>query len=269
MKQVEYWLKADRLIYLDEKATPEFWDAHWDAEGGPPSLGPRHEVVRVTKKYLARGARILEGGCGRANKVKALADAGYNAIGIDFAGETVKRARLDYPNIDIRKGDVRSLEFSDCCFDGYWSFGVIEHFWGGYQSILSEAARVLKPDGLLFLTAPWFSPYRKRKARYDGYPRVDPTDEPEFFYQFALSRLEVCEQLRNHGFEVEDWRGRASAISMRDDMQMLRGQIDWLLGSRGSILKRVLRRAITKGLNPYCGHSFLAVARRKAATTSS
>jgi hypothetical protein len=41
-----------------------------------------------------------------------------------------------------------------------------------------------------------------------------------------------------------------------------RAQFAWLLGSRGSLLKRLLRRAVVRGLNPYCGHSFLAVARR-------
>src|SRR5450759_5063183 len=253
MRRVVYWQKADRLVYLDEKATPEFWDARWRAEGKPPVVSPRDDVVAVTAKYLSSGSRILEGGCGRANKVKAMADFGFNAIGIDFAEDSVKQARLDYPGLDIRQDDVRSLDFADRFFDGYWSIGVIEHFWTGYDSILAEAARVLKPKGFLFLTAPWFSPYRQHKARAGGYPRADFSDEPDSFYQFALGREEVCAQLARHGFQILRWRGRVSEISMKEDMTAFKPQIEWLLGSRGSIVKRVLRRAIASALNPYCG----------------
>lgn len=262
MRQVVYWQKTDRLIYLDEKATPEFWDRRWEAEGKPPAVGPNDDVITVTAKYLKPGSRILEGGCGRANKVKAMADAGFNAIGIDFAEASVKQARLNYPGLDIHQGDVRSLDFPDGFFDAYWSIGVIEHFWTGYDSILAEAARVLRMEGYLFLTAPWFSPYRKYKARVGGYPQADFLDEPESFYQFALSREEVSVQLTRRGFKLLRWRGLASEISMKEDMTAFKPQIDWLLGSRGFIAKRVFRRAIASALNRYCGHSFLAIAKR-------
>jgi SAM-dependent methyltransferase len=154
------------------------------------------------------------------------------------------------------------LDFPDGSFDGYWSIGVIEHFWKGYGEILAEAARVLRPKGFLFLTAPWFSPYRRRKAHSRGYAQMDFSEEPDFFYQFALSGREVRAQLAAHGFELLRWRGLASEISVKEDMTVCRAQVEWLLGSRGSILKRVLRRAIVGGLNSYCGHSFLAIARR-------
>jgi SAM-dependent methyltransferase len=205
---------------------------------------------------------VLEGGCGRANKVKALADAGFSAFGIDFAQQSVARARLDYPGLDVRVGDVRALDLPDGCLDGYWSIGVIEHFWPGYDDILSEAARALRPGGFLFLTAPWLSPYRLRKARAGGYPRSDFTDEPSSFYQFALSRREVAAALASRGFRLLTWGGRVSEISVRDDMTALRVPLDWLLASRGSLLKRAFRRAIFSTLNSWCGHSFLAVAQR-------
>jgi SAM-dependent methyltransferase len=262
VRRVVHWPKSDRLVYFDENATPEFWDSHWSAEGKPPQVSPRDDVVTVTARHLARGSRILEGGCGRANKVKAMADAGFNAVGVDFAEKSVAQARLDYPGLDIRRGDVRALDFPDHSLDGYWSIGVIEHFWSGYESILSEAARVLRSGGFLFLTAPWFSPYRRHKARTGGYPHADFDHEPDFFYQFALGRTEVSTALHHHGFKVLHWRGRASVVSMREDMTTLKKPIEWLFGSRGHLLKRSLRWAVAGSLNPYCGHSFLAVAQR-------
>ena len=262
MRNVSYWRHANRLVYVDEQATPEFWDARWIKEGVPTPVSRRDEVLTVTPRYLKSGARILEGGCGRANKVKALAGAGYEAVGIDFGEDTVRQARLHYPDLDIRKGDVRALEFPDDYFDGYWSIGVIEHFWSGYDQILAEAARVLKPQGILFLTAPWFSPYRGRKARRGGYSEIDCTSEPDSFYQFGLGRSEVSAKLKEFGFQLEEWKGLASEISIKEDVTEFRGPIEWLFDSKGSIVKRVLRRSITACMNPFCGHSFLAVARR-------
>lgn len=267
MRHVVHWPNANRLIYLDEKATPERWDSRWQAQGKPPATGPRDDVVTITTKFLPRGSRVLEGGCGRANKVKTMVDAGFRAIGIDFAESSVKQARIDYPDLDIRKGDVRSLDFPDEPLDRYWSIGVIEHFWIGYDSTLAKAARVLRPRGFMFLSAPWFSPYRQYKARSGGYPTVDFAQEPEAFYQFALSREEVSAQLANHGFQILRWCGRVSEIPMKEDMTAFRWPIGWLLGSRGSVItviKRALRQAVASSLNPYCGHSFLTVAQRTA-----
>ncbi len=269
MRRVVYSPHANRLVYLDEKATPEFWDAHWRTEGRPGASRQDDEVVKVTARHLPAGARVLEGGCGRANKVKALVDAGFTAIGIDFAEDAVRQARLNYPGLDIREGDVRSLPFPAAYFDGYWSIGVIEHFWTGYNSILAEAHRVLRPGRLLFLTAPWFSPYRSYKALSGGYPRCDFASEPTAFYQFALGRREVSAELSRHGFELLHWRGLAPEISMQEDMEFLRRPVRWLLGSRGSLPKRVLRRALTGALSGICGHSFMVIARRKRGTGAS
>ncbi len=69
-------------------------------------------------------------------------------------------------------------------------------------------------------------------------------------------------QLAASGFELLRWRGLAAEISLKEDVTAGRAQVEWLLGSRGSFAKRLLRRAVVRGLNPYCGHSFLAVARR-------
>jgi SAM-dependent methyltransferase len=262
MRRVVYTPGSNRLVYLQEKATPEFWDARWRAEGAPAASRQDDELVRITARHLPVGSRVLEGGCGRANKVKALADAGFGAVGVDFAEGSVRQARLRYPGLDIREGDVRSLPFAADSFDGYWSIGVIEHFWDGYDSILAEAHRVLRPGRVLFLTAPWFSPYRRLKARRGGYAWQNFESEPEAFYQFALGRHEVAMELNRHGFELLSWRGHAPEVSMLEDMEKLRRPIQWLLGSRGKFPKRVLRYASTRLLAGFCGHSFLAIARR-------
>ena len=158
---------------------------------------------------------------------------------------------------------MRALPFPAEFFDGYWSIGVIEHFWEGYDAILAEASRVLRPGGFLFLTAPWFSPYRRSKARRQGYARHDFASEPPDFYQFALGRDEVAAALDRHGLDLRRWRGLAPEISMQEDMAGLKKPVHWLFASRGSPVKRALRRMVCNSFSSYCGHSFMAIARRR------
>jgi len=263
MRKVVYEPARDRLVYLLEKATPEFWDALWEREGEAVDIDPLY--LDTTRRHLPVGSRVLEGGCGRADKVKSLTDAGYKAVGLDFAERTVERARRVYPGLDVRTGDVRALQFDEASFDGYWSIGVIEHFWDGYEQILAEAARVIRPGGILFLTAPWFSPMRRRKARAGGFPQADFKAETTDFYQFALGREEVSRRLEAAGFDVERWEGKSCEISLREDLPQFKGPVEWLFGSRGSLPKRVLRQATMRMLDPFCGHSFLCIARRRSA----
>ena len=94
---------------------------------------------------------MLQGGCGLGDKVHSLDKVGFEAYGIDFAPNVVSMINENWPHLDVRQGDVRKLPFEDDFFDGYWSFGVIEHFFIGFDEILEEMARVIKPGGYLFL----------------------------------------------------------------------------------------------------------------------
>ena len=60
--------------------------------------------------------------------VYSLKKQGFEAIGLDFAPQTINYLQEVAPELDIRLGDARSLPFENESFDGYWSLGVIEHF---------------------------------------------------------------------------------------------------------------------------------------------
>jgi ubiquinone/menaquinone biosynthesis C-methylase UbiE len=113
------------------------------------------------------------------------------------------------PELSIDVGDLRRLPYPDNSFDGYWSFGVIEHFWNGYDELLYEARRVLNEGGFLFLTFPTLSPLRQFKWRLGFYSKLpdikfSKEDGPQGFYQFFLSHREVCSKLDEIGFDVID-----------------------------------------------------------------
>ncbi len=67
-------------------------------------------------------------------------------------------------------GDIRDLPTPDGFFDGYLSFGVIEHFPQGQEQILAEAARVVRPGGLLLLSVPALNGYRKLRGKVRNLP---------------------------------------------------------------------------------------------------
>jgi SAM-dependent methyltransferase len=250
------------LVYVKSEASPEYWDAQWEevSETISYSKGEKsREVLEITRRYLPQSkARVLEGGCGNAGTVLALAKAGYQATGIDFAPKTVEKINRSFPDLDVRLGDVRKLDLEDQSFDGYWSIGVIEHFWNGYEDILREANRILRPGGYLFLIFPQISLLRRLKAVLALYPKLESKDEPAGFYQFALMPKSVEQQLRHHGFVARQIYGRGPVKGLSDDIPVLEA---FLKNSR-SLPAKVLRRLLTMFGSPFCGHSCLIVAQK-------
>jgi ubiquinone/menaquinone biosynthesis C-methylase UbiE len=125
-----------------EKESKEEWDLstteHW-------------KWIQI---HLPPPARILEAGCGPAQWVQSLHKLGYDAYGIDFAPDTIDRARKRWPHLHLTAGDMRAMPFEDGYFDGIMSHGAVEHDEKGPEAALREMYRVLKPGGLLYCTVP-------------------------------------------------------------------------------------------------------------------
>lgn len=203
-----YDKKNSRLVYMETKATSEFWDKHWkDADLKKSILAGKNDLLVpvVTRFFLKphKSVRVLEGGCGKGQYVYALSVRGYDAYGIDYAKNTVDQIRSILPELRVSYGDVRNLPFPDYHFDGYWSLGVIEHFFDGYESIANEMSRVIKPGGYLFLTFPQMSLLRRMKARLGKYSTFEDTESNRSnFYQFALDYRLVTADLKRKGFQL-------------------------------------------------------------------
>lgn len=96
---------------------------------------------------------------------------------------------------------MRDLPFHDNTFVGYWSVGVIEHFWEGYGVILKEMRRVLKPGDYLFLSFPYMSPLRRLKSKIGLYSEFNGKGKEDFF-QFALNEKLVMTDFKTIGFKL-------------------------------------------------------------------
>ncbi|MEW6068416.1 MAG: class I SAM-dependent methyltransferase [Nitrospirota bacterium] len=256
-----------QLIYIEKKADSDFWDSHWKA-----NEHIRNEILKIKNTFVSRTTRkylkpedgyILEGGCGAGSNVASLHNNGYKVIGIDYAENTVKTLKKYIPELDIRLGDVRNLPFEDDYFNGYWSIGVIEHFWEGYGVIAKEMLRVLKNGGYLFLTFPYMSPLRRLKAGIGNYKAWKDGHESDSFYQFALNSETVIEKYRSLGFKLIKSIPFDGVKGIKDEVTLLKPVLQKLYEYQGINLPiRALRKAISIMASPVAGHCILLILRK-------
>lgn len=263
MMVIYYDKDNSRLVYNGKKATEEFWDQQWEELMDEMLKKPPQNryYTYITKKFLSAGSKILEGGCGMGDKVHAFDKSGFNAYGVDFAPKVVEKIKKNWPHLKVDCADVRKLPYEDNFFDGYWSFGVIEHFYNGFDDILNEMQRVIKKDGFLFLTFPMMNLIRKSKARRNCYPvYLKESVDLNCFYQFALDPISVKQKLNEHGFILECEGGLSSIACIGEEYKAARWLVNLInklpygIGTKISVVTDIF-------FGKYFGHSSLLVFR--------
>jgi SAM-dependent methyltransferase len=262
-----YDSQRNALVYIGQEPTPEFWDEHWAPS---PELRqqilstPQTFVSEITQKYLQPSdGPILEGGCGLGQHVASLQNAGYTSIGVDLAPATVRALNKHMPELDIREADVRNLPFEENSLAGVWSLGVIEHFWDGFDEVVTEMHRVLKPQGLAFVTFPYMSPLRRFKARIKRYPKWEGA-KPEDFYQFALDHKEVGKKICEAGFQVYSHHTLGKLKGLKDESGgPVQSLLRRLYNYEGrNLALRGTRKALGSSFGAVAAHSILIVFRK-------
>lgn len=269
---IVYWVEKDKLVYLYKNATPDYWDGQWVNRGLKSEI-KRGRKIRWWPKILGiylpdKNSKILEAGCGSGYLVGALDYWGYKVTGIDYAPKTVKIIREQMPHLDVRYGDVRFLGFEDNFFDGYISLGVIEHFWNGYDTILKEIQRVVKPGGYVFLSVPCISIIDRLKIKLSLYKKFQGEKQPENFYQFALDTSKVKRDFKKYGFKCIASLRYAGFVGFARVCPIFRPVFMLLVSLRKkTILARVFFKAISIVLSPLCGDLAFFVMKNRSVKT--
>ncbi|HUT22280.1 MAG TPA: class I SAM-dependent methyltransferase [Candidatus Bipolaricaulota bacterium] len=262
-----YNAESGMLLRFWKKSDSKFWDNLWDVENFKKQVeaGKKSRLVNgITKKFLPLGAKVLEGGCGKGQYVYGLRCHGYDSYGVDYAEKTVERLNQLFPELKIVTGDVQQLPFDDQFFDGYWSLGVIEHFYDGYELSAKEMHRVLKPNGFLFLTFPhlsWLRRYKIKKNKYDIFQ--EERAEMNDFYHFFLRSESVIDYFEKLGFELMYKKPFDGVKGLKDEVKFLNSTMNRLYGSKNFGVK-VLKYYLSKILAPLTGHQILLVLRKKS-----
>jgi len=117
--------------------------------------GAREEVAQLLR--LGVRGRVLDLCCGFGRHTLALWERGLEVVGMDLSEDLLCHALAEPVLQPIRarlvRGDARALPFAPAAFDSvlnlFSSFGYFGA--GGDRAVLLEAARVLRPQGLLVL----------------------------------------------------------------------------------------------------------------------
>ena len=143
--------------------TADFWEDCWtdslfEEAVNFSNIDPLRPLF---EKFLKPGSLMFEGGCGIGHLLAYYSARGFNVVGLDFALDALRTLHVRQPNLKLAGGDVFRLPFADKSFDLYYSGGVVEHFEDGPEVALREAIRVLKDDGTLLVSVPYYSPLRR------------------------------------------------------------------------------------------------------------
>jgi SAM-dependent methyltransferase len=150
--------------------------------------------------------RVIDVGCGAGWFCEALQDAGFEVVGVDVAGEAIRRARERCPSVELAVVAEGRLPYAEGSFDAAWLGETLEHVQDGI-TLLEEIHRVLKPGGRLIGTTPNHGPWQRlglglsaRAFERHFEPR---SDHVRFFTSATLrALLEVC------GYEQIDIRAK-------------------------------------------------------------
>jgi ubiquinone/menaquinone biosynthesis C-methylase UbiE len=120
-----------------------------------------------------RGKSLIDIGCGPGNYSVEFAKRGANVLGIDLSQKMLDKARNNAKMADVKlvlqKADAHSIRCSDNSFDIAVIILAILN-----EKIIKEAARVLKPSGLLLIsdTHPTLEAEGHWKSDKIGTPRI-------------------------------------------------------------------------------------------------
>lgn len=146
--------------------------------------------VRRFAAFAERGALVLDVGCGPANDLRLLRDAGVHPVGVDLSLGALKEARMLLPRHPLVRTPFHDLPFVERAFGGLWMSGSFTHL---PRSEWRETFAYL----LRFLDAGpvYFSCYR-------GSADLVPVDDPVLgkIHVSAAHEDEIEALLTGHGF---------------------------------------------------------------------
>jgi len=210
-----------------EGGSPEFWESNWTENdiGQCLRFCAVDPLRPLFERYSRPGDLMLEGGCGLGQYVAYWAWRGRRVVGLDFAKRALARIKGWSPRAGLVAGDVARLPFPDETFDLYYSGGVVEHFEAGAEAALREAARVLKPGGVLLISVPYFSPLRRALLPFKRplwtplrgpFEAEGSPQEGHRFFQYAYAPRAFETMLAHAGLRVVERQGFAVVWGLRD-----------------------------------------------------
>lgn len=122
--------------------------------------------------YVSHTSRILDCGCGYGRTCAELVHNGYShVVGVDTSSEMIKRGLTEYPHLNLITLTEKTLPFDDNSFDACVLLAVLTCIPNNeaQTNLMDEITRVLKPQGLLYLSDYPLQKDNRNINRYDRF----------------------------------------------------------------------------------------------------
>jgi SAM-dependent methyltransferase len=149
--------------------------------------------IKSVKKH-AKGKSFVDIGCNAGFAVEAARTLGLDAYGIDLDQTAIDYAKEYFPQAKFDAMSIQELAKTAKTFDIIYCSEVIEHL-PELGSFVDALFKLLKPDGVLFLTTPDIAHYSIKKDRL-GWDAVRPPEHLFYFSKNSLGKL-----FEKHGFK--------------------------------------------------------------------
>lgn len=167
--------------HADESAAERFVP---ETMGGE-LIDAEHQARYLLALPHVRGRTVLDAGCGVGWGTQLLLEAGASrVVGLDISDDAAAAFRERLPHTPFVRGDLAAPPFADDAFDVIVCFEALEHT-AATSAALDGLARVLRPDGVLFVSSP--------------NPAVYPAGNPFHLHELSPAELaaEVGSRLPN------------------------------------------------------------------------
>ena len=167
---------------------------------------PRREMLTSLLRRAGLHAgpgRLLDVGCGGGHLLRAARGEGWRAVGTDL-GHAACRAARETAAAPIAQAEATALPFRDGVLDAVTLVNVLDHTAAARRT-LEEAARVLRPGGLLVLrvpNGPVHATAARALARLGPLARRRGLDAFPVMHVVAFGRRSLVRLLTATGFEV-------------------------------------------------------------------
>lgn len=156
-------------------------------------------LAGLARDFSAGAEAVLDLGCGDGIYLPVLAEFAGSVHGADRSQIALDRAARRCPEAGLTLvGADERIPLGDNGFDRVWCCDTLEHVLDT-QTVLSEARRVLKPSGELFVATPDHSFAARLRLAFSGWDRhFDPFSPHLRFYTSGSLGLALTEC----GFEL-------------------------------------------------------------------
>jgi glycosyltransferase involved in cell wall biosynthesis/SAM-dependent methyltransferase len=167
---------------------------------------PRGEMLRgvlaEARRHAAPG-RLLDVGCGGGHFLRAAGADGWRGVGADLSHVACATARAT-AGAPVVQAAATALPFRDGALDAVTLVNVLDHTAAARRT-LEEAARVLRPGGLLVVrvpNGPVHATAARTLARLGPPARLRGLDAFPVLHVFAFGRRALVRLLTGAGFDV-------------------------------------------------------------------